>query len=110
MPTTEARPAGEHAVWRPSAVSSDPFRVAVALGRCGPDVVIDLTQYSPHDTFDIGTLVSGVRQFYEEGGHPVLLCPSRGMRTLLGSTGIDRLVPLVTDQEAAEAQLDAENR
>ena len=83
--------------WRPDSEAHDATRVADELSQCGRDVVVDLTGYSPHDTVDLSALVSGMRQFLHEGGRPVVVCPRAGTRMLLETTGIDRLVPVVTD-------------
>jgi anti-anti-sigma regulatory factor len=81
----------------------------MSIELCGRDVVVDLTGYAPHDTVEMGNLVSAVRQFAAEGGHPVVLCPQPGTRILLETTGIDRTVPVVVDMATAQAQFD-ENR
>lgn len=106
MATLEAEKSDGPTTWRPGPLPSDPSLVALSLGACGSRVVIDLTTYAPHDTSDLGALVLGVRQFYTEGGRPVVVCPEPGTRLLLESTGIDRLVPVVRDLEQAQARFD----
>ena|SRR5439155_17119501 len=84
-------------IWRPGPTFTEATDVAFALVERGPDVVVDLTGFSPHDTADLGALVDGVRQFHAEGGRPIVMCPAPGTRLLLRSTGIDRAVPVVPD-------------
>jgi anti-anti-sigma regulatory factor len=79
--------------------------VANELEECGSSVVIDLTDYAPHDTIDLSALVSGVRQYHAEGGHPVVVCPRAATRILLESTGLDRLVPVVDTFRAVNGEL-----
>ena len=104
MAVAEATASGGPAVWRPGG-RPDPSRVAAALGECGRKVVIDLSAYAPADTSDLGALVGGVRQFHDEGGRAVFLCPRAGTRVVLESTGIDRIVPVVSDLQAAADEL-----
>ncbi len=83
-------------MWRPAEIH-DAASVASQLGACGREVVVDLTQYTPHDTRDLDALVSGVRQYRMEGGNPVFVCPRPGVRRLLETTGITRTVRILDD-------------
>ena len=105
MAIIEADVTGGPAIWRPDTQAADAGRVANSLGEAGTDVVIDLTGYEPHDTADLGALVTGVRHFFNEGGHAVFLCPQPGIRILLKTTGIDRIAPVVPSLAQAEAEL-----
>src|SRR5437016_13070576 len=92
---------GELEIWRAGPTFTEAIDVALALGARGPDVVVDLSGFSPHDTADLVALVAGVRQFQADGGRPIVMCPTPGTRLLLRSTGIDRAVPVVSDMVTA---------
>ncbi len=100
MAIAEAGSEGQFTTWRPGTFT-EANDVLRALDQHGPNVVVDLSAYQPHDTGDLGALVDGLRQFQADGGRAVFMCPTAGTRLLLRSTGIDRNVPVVTDMASA---------
>ena len=101
MAIIEVVPGGGLATWRPGVLYTGANDIMLALEKQGRDVVVDLTGYTPHDTSDLGALVNGVRQFQAEGGRPVFMCPAPATRVLLQTTGIHRVVPVVSDMASA---------
>jgi anti-sigma B factor antagonist len=73
------------------------------LARLSPRrrLVIDLSGVSFVDSAGLGALVGGIRRVRDLGGDVVLACDRPTLVRLLGMTGIDRIVTVAADVEAA---------
>lgn len=83
------------------------FRQSLAEVVTGAPVVIDLSEVSFVDSAGLGALISGVRRSRELGGAIVVACAQPSVERLLSTTGLDRIVPVVANDEHAIAALAA---
>ncbi|MBO0731347.1 MAG: STAS domain-containing protein [Acidimicrobiaceae bacterium] len=90
------RPAGELDLY-----TVPRFRQALAGVDWGSQVVIDMSGVSFIDSAGVGALVGGVRRIRDRGGDVAVACPRPGLRRLLHTIGVDRLVDISEDVEHA---------
>lgn len=77
------------------------FRQALAGVDSGSHVVIDMSAVSFIDSAGVGALVGGVRRIRDRGGDVAVACPKPGLRRLLHTIGVDRLVNISEDVKQA---------
>ena len=77
------------------------FRQALAGLAWGSQVVIDMSGVAFIDSAGVGALVGGVRRIRDRGGDVAVACPRPGLRRLLHTIGVDRLVTVAEDVEQA---------
>ncbi|MCU0935038.1 MAG: STAS domain-containing protein [Gammaproteobacteria bacterium] len=79
------------------------FTALTANRRAG--VIVDLSQVSFLASIGIRTLLSSAKALSQKGGKMVLLGPQPMVATALTTAGIDLLIPIVADEQAARAAL-----
>ena len=77
---------------------------AAAAGNRAP-VVVDLSGVSFISSIGIRLLIKTARAQASRGGRVVLAAPQPLVRTVLETTGIDKVIPLFTDVESARASI-----
>lgn len=80
---------------------ADEWRAALVPDDTTTAVVIDLGAVTFIDSAGLGILIGGVRRLREAGCVVALVAPAGPTRRTLGVAGLDRLVPLHDDREAA---------
>jgi anti-anti-sigma factor len=70
-------------------------------------VIVDLTDVSFMASLGIRTLILGANAMANKGGKMVLLNPQPYVHKVLETTGVNTLIPIVNDMEAATAILGA---
>ena len=79
-----------------------PFSV---IGGSRNKVVVDLSGVSFLASIGIRVLVMTARAIGNKGGRMVILGPNDDARRVLGTTGIDKIIPIAADEAAAVASL-----
>lgn len=77
------------------------FRQGLAEVASGAQVVIDMSGVSFIDSAGVTALVGGIRRIRDRGGDVELACPRPGLRRLLHTIGVDRLVAISEDVKQA---------
>jgi anti-anti-sigma factor len=68
-------------------------------------VIVDLSQVTFLASIGMRTLLSSAKALSQKGGKMVLLSPQPMVATALSTAGIDLLIPIVADLDAARAAL-----
>ena len=77
------------------------FRQALADVPSASRVLIDLSAVSFVDSAGLGALIGGIRRTRDRGGNAAIACHPPGLRRLLRTIGLDRLVTISDDVEHA---------
>lgn len=83
----------------------DAFTVQTASKKAG--VIVDLSQVEFIASYGVRILVSNAKSLAGRGGKMVLLQPRPMVKGVLTSAGIDQLIPVYDELEAAKADLQA---
>ena len=81
------------------------FRQVLADVPSGSRVLIDLSAVSFVDSAGLGALIGGIRRTRDRGGNAALACHRPGLRRLLRTIGLDRLVTISDDVQGAMGSL-----
>lgn len=94
-------------VVRPSgdldAANAPILRQVVAQVADGQDVIVDLSEVSFVDPASLGAIAAAVRRVTAAGGRASIVCARPGLREVLASNGIDRLVRIIPEGADAVA-------
>jgi anti-anti-sigma factor len=94
---TRATPAGR---WDVAGAMSIDLRMSTLAGS-GRSVIIDMAQVTFLSSMGIRTIIMTAKAISLRGARLVLLAPTEHVAAVLNSTGIDTLVPICADLEAA---------
>jgi anti-sigma B factor antagonist len=94
---TRAIPAGH---WDVKGAAEIDLRLSAVTGS-GRPIILDLTQVSYLSSMGIRAIVMGAKASRLRGGKLVLLAPADNVEQVLTIAGIDTLVPIYHDIEAA---------
>jgi anti-sigma B factor antagonist len=100
---TRAAPAGR---WDVVGAMSIDLQLSVIAGS-GRSVIIDLTEVTFLSSMGIRTIITSAKAIALRGARMVLLSPSANVAEVLTTTGIDTLVPIYDDLEAARLAVSA---
>ena len=81
----------------------DSFTIQTASKKAG--VIVDLSQVPFVASYGMRILVSNAKSLAGRGGKMVLFKPTPMVKNVLSSAGIDQLIPIYDDLEAAKADL-----
>lgn len=81
----------------------DAFTIQTASKKAG--VIVDLSQVAFIASYGMRILVSNAKSLAGRGGKMVLLKPAPMVKDVLSSAGIDQLIPIYDELEAAKAAL-----
>ena len=98
---TKAAPIGR---WDVVGAAAIDLRLS-ALAGSGRSVVLDLTQVSFLSSMGIRSILMSAKAVKLRGAKLVLLSPEPNVELVLTSTGIDTLVPILHDIDAALAEI-----
>jgi anti-anti-sigma factor len=82
-----------------------PFSIATTTSAA--QIAVDLSGVSFIASIGVRTLLTAARALARRGGKMVIFGPQPMVRKVLETTGVDQLVPLVADLEAARSALAA---
>jgi anti-sigma B factor antagonist len=94
---TRAAPVGR---WDVVGAMSIDLQLSVIAGS-GRSVIIDLAEVTFLSSMGIRTIITSAKAIELRGARLVLLSPSANVAEVLATTGIDTLVPVYDDLEAA---------
>ena len=94
---TKAIPVGR---WDAVGASDIDLRLS-ALSGSGRSLIIDMAQVSFLSSMGIRSIVMSAKAVTLRGGKLVLLSPNENIAMVLTNTGIDALVPILDDLDAA---------
>jgi anti-sigma B factor antagonist len=77
------------------------LRAGIADGLGRPGVILDIQDVPFVDSAGLGAIVGGVRRLREAGASVALCCTRSSVLRLLGTTGLDRIVPIADSRAAA---------
>jgi anti-sigma B factor antagonist len=100
---TRATPTGR---WDVAGAMSIDLRMSTIAGS-GRSVIIDMAQVTFLSSMGIRTIIMAAKAVSLRGARLVLLAPSDHVAAVLTSTGIDALVPICVDLEAARLAVSA---
>ena len=83
----------------------DSFTVQTASKKAG--VIVDLSQVGFVASYGMRILVSNAKSLAGRGGKMVLFKPTPMVKNVLSSAGIDQLIPVYDELEAAQTALQA---
>lgn len=83
----------------------DSFTILTASKKAG--VIVDMSQVEFVASYGMRILVSNAKSLAGRGGKMVLLNPTPMVKDVLASAGIDQIIPVYDDIEAAKTDLKA---
>jgi anti-anti-sigma factor len=100
--------AGACTVWRPvgelDAFSATRFRRTFVAMASAPKLIVDLADVAFVDSAGLAALIDGIRRVQELGGEVAVACRA-GLKRVLHTAGLDRIVSVVASVEEAAMAL-----